>query len=135
MFLVFLLYVTVRVPFFISFTRTSEWYTQVADFVTTIFFIADIGVRVSCIVWLFKHQIADTCDTIRIQVNFRTCYVDDGELIFDPWTVAKHYMHGWFLYDVAASIPYTWFFPSSPQVPSVYIAVFIALLSSQALGL
>ena len=45
LFLCFLFYVTVRVPFFIAFTRRSEWYTEVGDFLSTLFFICDIGVR------------------------------------------------------------------------------------------
>ena len=44
-FLCFLFYVTVRVPFFIAFTRTSEWYTLIGDNMSTVFFILDIVVR------------------------------------------------------------------------------------------
>lgn len=53
---------------------------------------------------------------VRLQVTFRTCYVDEGELVVDPWLVAKHYAHGWLAYDVIASVPYTWLFPSVQAV-------------------
>ena len=49
-------------------------------------------------------------------MSFRTCYVDEGELVGDPWEVARHYATGWFTYDLIASIPYTWMFPDVQAV-------------------
>ena len=43
-----------------------------------------------------------------IFVNFRTAYVEDhsGEVVWDDWLVAKHYLKGWFFLDTISAIPF-----------------------------
>ena len=45
---------------------------------------------------------------IDILLNFHTAYYEDGVLIFDRSKVTKHYLKGWFIADLLASLPYEW---------------------------
>ncbi|KAL8622307.1 hypothetical protein ACOMHN_043311 [Nucella lapillus] len=41
-----------------------------------------------------------------ILVNFRTTYVDNGEVVSDKHKIAVNYVKGWFLIDTIAAIPF-----------------------------
>ncbi len=41
-----------------------------------------------------------------ILINFRTTYLQNGEVIADPQKIAKNYVKGWFLIDAVAAIPF-----------------------------
>lgn len=45
---------------------------------------------------------------IDIVVNFRTAYHDPltGETVYDPYKIAKQYVHSWFIIDVVSGIPF-----------------------------
>jgi Ion transport protein len=39
-------------------------------------------------------------------INFRTTYMQNGEIIVDPWRIAFNYLRGWFLIDAISAIPF-----------------------------
>ena len=39
-------------------------------------------------------------------LSFRTGYVHKGEVEMDPYKISKHYMRGWLLLDLIASVPF-----------------------------
>ncbi|XP_052826679.1 potassium voltage-gated channel subfamily H member 7 isoform X4 [Octopus bimaculoides] len=41
-----------------------------------------------------------------ILINFRTTFLQNGEVASDPQLIAKHYVKGWFLIDAIAAIPF-----------------------------
>jgi len=57
--------------------------------------------------WLIIDVLFDTMFLTDILVNFRTAYLEAGELETDPIKIAKSYFFGWFPVDMIASLPTT----------------------------
>ena len=43
---------------------------------------------------------------VDIFINFRTTFVQNGEVITDPNQIAKNYIKKWFIVDILAAVPY-----------------------------
>ena len=54
-------------------------------------------------------------------INFRTAFIHDGELISDPYAVAREYLRLWFWLDFLSSIPFDWFFAELDFTTTAYI--------------
>ena len=50
--------------------------------------------------------VVDMMFMIDIVVNFRTTYLDSGELIVQPWKIAANYLKTWFLIDAVSAVPF-----------------------------
>ena len=50
--------------------------------------------------------IVDVMFIADILINFRTTYIQNGEVITDPQKIAINYVKGWFLIDAVAAIPF-----------------------------
>ena len=84
---VLVLFVAISLPYRVAFLMDYiSASLNITDFLIDIFFLFDIA------------------------VNFRTAFIQDGELISDPMAVAKNYLRLWFWLDAVSSIPFDWFF-------------------------
>ncbi|ESN93078.1 hypothetical protein HELRODRAFT_69639, partial [Helobdella robusta] len=90
--LILVLYTAVFTPFMAAFTDAAKTGESTAwiDFLNVVEVFVDI---------MF---VAD------ILINFRTTYVDDGEVIVNPRKIAINYMKGWFIIDAVAAVPFDW---------------------------
>ena len=51
--------------------------------------------------------IVDLMFLIDIFISFRTTYVNkEGEAVYEPMSIAKNYLQGWFSIDAIAAMPY-----------------------------
>lgn len=59
----------------------------------------------------YLGYIFDVVFMIDMTLHFRTgIYDHHGHLTFDTHHIAHHYLHGWFCFDLLATIPWAWFF-------------------------
>uniref|UniRef100_A0A7S1CN86 Cyclic nucleotide-binding domain-containing protein n=1 Tax=Bicosoecida sp. CB-2014 TaxID=1486930 RepID=A0A7S1CN86_9STRA len=72
------------IPFWVAFNAETPVAWQVLDVCVDIFFMLDIV------------------------LNFRTGYIDDGELVMRAKPIAHNYIRGWLMIDVVATFPYSW---------------------------
>ena len=79
-------YVSLALPYQVAFLMDyMDSGLSIMDFFIDCFFLADIV------------------------VNFRTAILHDGELVSNPYAVAREYMRLWFWLDLISSIPFDWF--------------------------
>lgn len=50
--------------------------------------------------------LVDITFLIDMLVNFRTTYLKNGELVYEPSKIARNYLRGWFLIDAVSAIPF-----------------------------
>ena len=79
-------YITVSLPYRTAFLSESHSFSlSVFDFLIDVYFLVDIV------------------------INFRTAFLDDGELVTSPYRIGLKYLTTWFFLDLAASLPIEWF--------------------------
>lgn len=81
---VFLIFFNVlMVPYAVAFNASNGLAWRIIDASIDIFFFLDIV------------------------LNFRTSFVDDGDLVVHPSRIARHYLRGYFALDVLATLPFS----------------------------
>ena len=107
-------------PFFIFFPESAgviAW--QLIILLITVFYVIKVPWKVGFTSFSFpgETELDQTMDAIfllDIMLSFVTTYKDEatGEFVFDRMQIARQYLRTWFIIDVAASLPFS-FFPQA----------------------
>ena len=107
-------------PFFIFFPESAgviAW--QLVILLITVFYVIKVPWKVGFTSFSFpgETELDQTMDAIfllDIMLSFVTTYKDEatGEFVFDRMQIARQYLRTWFIIDVAASLPFS-FFPQA----------------------
>jgi hyperpolarization activated cyclic nucleotide-gated potassium channel 2 len=60
--------------------------------------------------WIFETLI-DSLFLVDIIISFNTGFYKKGYLVMKRREIIMNYLKTWFIIDLVASFPYTWFFP------------------------
>lgn len=78
------------------------------------FWVAFITVE-QPVAWTVLDALIDVFFVVDIALNFRTGFIDDGELIMDGKPIATNYAKGWLWVDIVATFPYNAVLPEPPS--------------------
>ena len=83
--------------------------TVAVTIVAPLVLIFNIEMTAFLVFFDFLVTLSFACDII---IQFNTAYKSHLDLVTDRKAIAKHYLKGWFFFDLVATLPFSWFFYS-----------------------